>query len=98
LNRQAAPPACFRGLRFSFKPPNLQDMRAVMGGATEGGAALAIHKVATVEDFDILRRIDIVSVKVWLLRRWRLAQGFFLRADHVRRDNEHFRLWLGENG
>jgi len=24
-----------------------------------------------------LRRIDIVSVKVWLLRRWRLAQGFF---------------------
>ena len=24
-----------------------------------------------------MRRIDIVSVKVWLLRRWRLAQGFF---------------------
>jgi hypothetical protein len=23
-----------------------------------------------------LRRIGIVSVKVWLLRRWRLAQGF----------------------
>ena len=31
------------------------------------GAALAIHTVATVEDFENLRRIDIVSVKVWLL-------------------------------
>jgi hypothetical protein len=40
------------------------------------GAALAIHLIATVEDFDILRRIDIVSVNVWLLRRWRLAQDF----------------------
>src|SRR5215475_8925440 len=40
------------------------------------GAALAVHLIATVEDFDILRRIDIVSVKVWLLRRWRLAQDF----------------------
>jgi hypothetical protein len=41
------------------------------------GATLAIHPIATVEDFEILRRIDIVSVNVWLLRRWRLAQGFF---------------------
>ena len=48
-----------------------------MDGPPEGGATLAIHTVATVEDFEILRRIDIVSVKVWLLRRWRLAQGFF---------------------
>jgi len=50
-----------------------------MDGAPEGGAALAIHAVATVEDFEILRRIDIVAVKVWLLRRWRLAQGFLKR-------------------
>jgi len=28
-----------------------------------GGATLAIHTAATVEDFEILRRIDIVSVK-----------------------------------
>jgi hypothetical protein len=54
-------------------------MQAVMGSATEGGAALAIHAVATVEDFEILRRIDIVAVKVWLLRRWRLAQVFLKR-------------------
>jgi hypothetical protein len=52
-------------------------MQAVMDRDPEGGATLAIHTVATVEDFEILRRIDIVSVKVWLLRRWRLAQGFF---------------------
>jgi hypothetical protein len=39
----------------------------VIGGAPKGGAALAIHIVATVEDFEILRRIGIVSVKVWLL-------------------------------
>jgi len=50
-----------------------------MGAAPEDGAALAIHVVATVEDFEILRRIGIVSVKVWLLRRWRLAQGFLTR-------------------
>jgi hypothetical protein len=42
-------------------------MQAMMEGATEGGAALAIQAVATVEDFEILRRIDIASVKVWLL-------------------------------
>jgi hypothetical protein len=77
LDRRPTPPACFRGLLFSFKPPNLQDMQAVMDRDPEGGATLAIHTVATVEDFEILRRIDIVSVKVWLLRRWRLAQGFF---------------------
>ena len=52
-------------------------MRAGMGAVSEDGAALAIHVVATVEDFEILRRIDIVSVKVWLLRRWRPAQVFF---------------------
>jgi len=52
-------------------------MQAWTGAAPEDGAALAIHLVATVEDFEILRRIDIVSVKVWLLRRWRLAQVFF---------------------
>jgi len=38
-----------------------------MGAAPEDGAALAIHVVATVEDFEILRRIGIASVKVWLL-------------------------------
>jgi hypothetical protein len=38
-------------------------MQAVMDGPPESGAALAIHTVATVEDFEILRRIDIVSVK-----------------------------------
>jgi hypothetical protein len=54
-------------------------MQAGMGAATEDGAAFAIHVVATVEDFEILRRIDIVSVKVWLLRRWRLAQVFLTR-------------------
>jgi len=79
LDRRAPPPACFRGLPFSFKPHNLQDMQAMMDGAPEGGAALAIHAVATVEDFEILRRIDIVAVNVWLLRRWRLAQGFLTR-------------------
>jgi hypothetical protein len=42
-------------------------MQAWMGGAPRSGAALAIHPVATVEDFEILRRIGIVSVKVWLL-------------------------------
>jgi hypothetical protein len=42
-------------------------MQAGMGGAPRSGAALAIHPVATVEDFEILRRIGIVSVKVWLL-------------------------------
>lgn len=41
------------------------------------GAALAIHPVATVEDFEILRRIGVAPVKVWLLGRWRLAQEFF---------------------
>jgi hypothetical protein len=51
-------------------------MRAEMSCPPRDGAALAIHLIATVEDFEILRRIDIVSVKVWLLRRWRLAQGF----------------------
>jgi hypothetical protein len=51
-------------------------MRAGMGGAPRDGAAIAIHPIATVEDFEILRRIGVVSVKVWLLRRWRLAQGF----------------------
>jgi hypothetical protein len=50
-----------------------------MGAAPEDGATLAIQVIATVEDFEILRRIDIVSVKVWLLRRWRLAQGFLTR-------------------
>jgi hypothetical protein len=52
-------------------------MQAGMGGAPRNGASLAIHPAATVEDFEILRRIGIVAVKVWLLRRWRLAQGFF---------------------
>jgi hypothetical protein len=59
-------------------------MQAGTGAAPEDGAALAIQVVATVEDFDILRRIDIVSVKVWLLRRWRLAQGFFNALNQYR--------------
>jgi hypothetical protein len=59
-------------------------MPALPGHAPEGGAALAIHLIATVEDFEILRRIGIVSVKVWLLRRWRLAQGFFNALNQYR--------------
>jgi hypothetical protein len=38
-------------------------MQAVMDRGPAGGATLAIHTVATVEDFEFLRRIDIVSVK-----------------------------------
>jgi hypothetical protein len=67
--RRPSLPACFQDQRFSFKPPALQDMQAGMGGAPRGGATLAIHLIATVEDFEILRRIGIVSVNVWLLRR-----------------------------
>jgi hypothetical protein len=58
---------------------------ALLTAFPKAGAALAVHPIATVEDFKILRRIGAVSVKVWLLRRRRLAQGFFhCSGSHIR--------------
>src|SRR5262245_14716508 len=63
------------------------------------GIALAILPVATVENLEILRRVVIVSVKVWLLRRWRPAQGFWRIAEPQRREeamNRVGRVIVGE--
>jgi len=46
----------FKSRPFIYKPPTLQDMQAGMGGAPSDGATLAIHLIATVEDFEILRQ------------------------------------------
>jgi hypothetical protein len=61
-------------------------MPALPGCAPEDGAALAIHVVATVEDFEILRRIDIASVKVWLLGAMATGASLFQCVESVPRE------------
>jgi len=61
-----------------FKPPYLQDMRAGMGGAPrEMAPRLPLSQSQPLRTLKSCAGIVIVSVKVWLLRRWRPAQGFF---------------------
>jgi hypothetical protein len=60
---------------FFFKPPTLQDMQVGMPALKGMAPHLPFTQSQPLRTL-ILRRIGIVSAKVWLLRRWRLAQGF----------------------